>query len=374
METFHNARTGRYELLTLTERVEARPLPAVEVVDLRRSGSLGKAILISTQLHAALKANLIARGQSLVFLNRRGFANFLQCHQCGTALACPNCSVTLTLHRRTQALRCHHCDYTIPIPSVCSHCGGQSLGAWGAGTEQVESTLRKLLPEARIGRMDRDTTSRKGAMLQLMQKWQQRDYDVLVGTQMVTKGHDVPGVTLVGVLLADLSLNLPDLRAAERTFQLLTQVAGRAGRGTQPGRVLVQTLQPGHFSLQCAMHHDFLAFAEQELAGRRETGYPPFTRLVLVRCEGEDAAETEALARAFAERVRRQRVAGVAVLGPTPSPLERLRRRFRWQLLLRGTSGSAVRHAARLARDTLRKEVRRTAVRLIIDVDPYSMM
>jgi primosomal protein N' (replication factor Y) len=181
-------------------------------------------------------------------------------------------------------------------------------------------------------------------------------------------------VTLVGVLLADLSLGLPDLRAAERTFQLLTQVAGRAGRGTLPGRVIVQTLQPGHFSLQCAMHHDFQAFAEQELAGRRETGYPPFTRLILVRCEGEGPDATEKLARSYAAHVRNQMLRDVTVLGPTPSPIERLRRRFRWQLLLRSRNSAAIRRAARQARDALRKEAQRAEVRLIVDVDPYSMM
>ncbi|MBI3785695.1 MAG: primosomal protein N' [Deltaproteobacteria bacterium] len=374
METFHNARSGRYRLLALPNRVEQRPLPSVDLVDLRRSSSLGKTLLVSTQLSAALKANLIAHGQSLIFLNRRGFANFLQCHQCGETLMCPNCSVSLTLHHRWQALRCHHCDYTIPIPDVCSSCGGQSLGAWGAGTEQVETALAKLLPGAKVGRMDRDTTSRKGALRKLIIAWAKQEYDVLIGTQMVTKGHDVPGVTLVGVLLADLSLNLPDLRAAERTFQLLTQVAGRAGRGSRPGRVIVQTLQPNHYSLRHAAQHDFRAFAEEELAARRESDYPPFSRLVQIRCEGESAEATERLSRALATHIRRAAAKGVAVLGPTPSPIERLRRRFRWQLLVRGSNGAALRHAARQAREALRREAQDAEVRVLVDVDPYSML
>ena len=374
METFHNARSGRYTLLTLPERVEARPLPAVDLVDLRRSSSTGKALLVSAQLTAALKANLIARGQSLVFLNRRGFANFLQCHQCGTVLMCPNCSVTLTLHRRWQALRCHHCDYTIPIPHLCVSCGGLSLSAWGAGTEQVEAALKQLLPRVRIARMDRDSTSRKGSMRQILTAWERREYDVLVGTQMITKGHDVPGVTLVGVLLADLSLNLPDFRASERTFQLLTQVAGRAGRGTRPGRVIVQTLQPDHFSLQRAMHHDFRGFAEQELAARRETGYPPFMRLVQIRCEGENLDATERIARAIAAYLREQSDKTIGILGPAPAPIERVRRRYRWQLLVRGRSGGAVRRAAHAARTAVARQARTADVRLLVDVDPYSML
>jgi primosomal protein N' (replication factor Y) len=354
--------------------VEARPLPSVDVVDLRRASAAGKSVLISPPLVAALKANLIAAGQSLVFLNRRGFANFLQCHQCGDTLACPNCSVTLTLHWRWRALRCHHCDHTIPIPEVCGACGSLSLGAWGAGTEQVEGALKRLLPEARIGRMDRDTTSRKGSQRAIFTAWERREYDVLIGTQMITKGHDVPGVTLVGVLLADLSLNLPDFRAAERTFQLITQVAGRAGRGERPGRVIVQTLQPNHFSLQHAAQHDYRAFAEQELAARRELGYPPFSRFVQIRCEGERLDATERIARTAAQHTRSQSPRGVTLLGPTPAPLERLRRRYRWQLLLRGSSVASLHRTAAEARAAVQRDAHRAGVRVLVDVDPYSML
>ena len=374
METFHNGTAGRYEVLRLPERVEARPLPSVDVIDLRRSPQAGKQLLVSPQLAAALKANVAARGQSLVFLNRRGFANFLQCHACGEPLKCPNCSVALTLHRRWNALRCHHCDYTVPPPPTCSSCGGTSLSAWGAGTEQVEAALRHLLPGSRIGRMDRDTTYRKGAQREILAAWERREYDVLVGTQMITKGHDIPGVTLVGVLLADLSLNLPDFRAAERTFQLLTQVAGRAGRGARPGRVLVQTLQPHHISLQCAAHHDFPRFAEQELASRRELGYPPFARLVQIRCEGADAGATERIVRALNAHLRQLAFKGVCVLGPTPAPLERLRGRHRWQLLLRSRNGAALRATAAAGRDAVRRQARAADVRVLLDVDPYNML
>ncbi len=374
VESYFNAGSGRYELLTLPDRVAARPLPAVELVDLRRSSAAGRAVLISAPLAAALQANAAARGQSLIFLNRRGFANFLQCVQCGDTIVCPNCSVSLSLHRRLRALRCHHCEYTIAPPETCPGCGGSSLAAWGAGTEQVEAALRDVVPGARVGRMDRDTTSRKGAQREIFTAWERREYDILIGTQMVTKGHDVPGVTLVGVLLADQSLSFPDFRASERTFQLLTQVAGRAGRGERPGRVIIQTLQPAHFSLQCAAQHDYRTFAEQELAARRELDYPPFARLVQLRCEGESVAATEGLAQALADVVRAEAGPGVDILGPAPAPLERLRRRYRWQLLLRGRQGGAVRRAARLARDRLRKRARATDVRVIVDVDPYGML
>jgi primosomal protein N' (replication factor Y) len=374
VETFHNGQTGRYQMLTLPERVEARALPAVDIVDLRRAPAVGKLALVSSRLIAALKANLAAHGQSLIFLNRRGFANFLQCLQCGEALMCPNCSVTLTLHHRLRALRCHHCDYTIPPPDACPGCGGLSLSAWGAGTEQVEAALRKMLPGARIGRMDRDTTSRKGAQREIFVAWERRAYDVLIGTQMITKGHDVPGVTLVGVLLADASLNFPDFRAAERTFQLLTQVAGRAGRGERPGRVIVQTLQPEHLSLRCAAQHDYRAFVEHELAGRRELGYPPFARLVQIRCEGENPQAVERIVRAVATHVEDVAEKGVEVLGPTPAPIERLRRRYRWQLLVRSRNGAAARRAARAAYDAVRRTARTADVRVLVDVDPYGML
>jgi len=372
MESYYNARRGRYQLLELPERVEARPLPEIAIVDLRRASKAGKAILISSQLIVALRANLAARGQSLLFLNRRGYASFLQCVQCGEALACPNCSVTLTLHQRWQALRCHHCDYTIPVPRACPACGGLSLATWGAGTEQVEGAVHELVPGARVARMDRDTTARKGALQKLIADWQDGSYDILVGTQMITKGHDVHDVTLVGVLLADQSLNFPDFRAAERTFQLITQVAGRAGRGDRRGRVIVQTLQPEHISLACAQHHDFRRFAEIELAARRELGYPPFARLVKIRCEGEGAQDTEQVARHAADALHG--TTGVQVLGPTPAPIERLRGRFRWQLLLRGTDSTLVRAAARQARDAVRKQSRAGDVRVLVDVDPYNML
>jgi primosomal protein N' (replication factor Y) len=288
---------------------------------------------------------------------------------------CPNCSVALTLHKRWRALRCHHCDHTIPIPTACRACGGLSLGTWGAGTEQLEAALKQLIPNARVGRMDRDTTARKGSQRRILDAWERQEYDVLVGTQMITKGHDIPGVTLVGVVLADLSLNFPDFRSSERTFQLLAQVAGRAGRGQRPGTVLVQTMQPKHFSLECAVHHDYQRFAELELAARRELGYPPFARLVLIRCEGESATATEEVAHAIAEEVRgNAKARHVGVLGPAPAPLERLRRRFRWQILLRAQSAAQLRTVAAEARDAVRARARKAAVRVLVDVDPYTML
>jgi primosomal protein N' (replication factor Y) len=372
MESFHNAAQRRYRLLRLPERVASRPLPPVELVDLRRAESKAP-IPFSSPLLLALETNLAAGAQSLVFLNRRGFSNFLQCRACGEAMRCPHCSVSLTWHRRWRALRCHYCAYTIPRPQRCGGCGDPALTEWGTGTEQIEALLRERFPAARIARMDRDTTQRKGSQAQLLRTWTAGGFDIMVGTQMIAKGHDVPGVTLVGVLLADASLNVPDFRAGERTFQLLAQVAGRAGRGDLPGRVLVQTLQPAHYSLRTAVGHDFDGFAREELAARRELGYPPFSRLVLIRLEGEEAAMVERLIRELAAQLRQRGGASFAVLGPAPAPLERLRRRYRWQILLRGARGNALRQAATEVVGAIRKEARQHDVRIIVDVDPYSM-
>jgi primosomal protein N' (replication factor Y) (superfamily II helicase) len=377
MESYHNARGVRYQLLELRQRVEARSLPEVEIVDLRRSRGGGRPAgspAFAPVLTASLRANFAAGGQTLVFLNRRGFASVMQCQACGEVITCPNCCVALTYHRAWHALRCHHCDHTVREPRQCPVCAEPALTVWGPGTEQVESALRELLPGARVARMDRDTMTRKGAQRALLSAWEAGKIDVLIGTQMITKGHDIPGVTLVGVLLADLSLNFPDFRSAERTFQLLTQVAGRAGRGDRAGRVIVQTLQPDHFSLRHAAQHDFAGFAEIELGHRRELGYPPFSRLVLIRAEGEQLAAVERIARAIGEQLRAAGDRRLSVLGPAPAPIERLRGRHRWQVLCRASSGALLRRHVGAVREHLRGAARAAAVRVIVDVDPQSML
>src|SRR6185436_17979941 len=247
----------------------------------------------------------VGRGeQALVFLNRRGFATYLQCPACGATADCPHCSVTLTWHRARAALACHHCQFHRRSPARCEACGGPPLEAYGIGTERMEASLRSAYPAVAVDRLDRDVAQRAGAQRRILESWRDGTIDVLVGTQMVSKGHDVPGVTLVAVVLADQSLNVPDFRAAERTFQLLVQVAGRAGRGDRPGRVVVQTLRPTHASLAAAAHHDYAGFMAGELERRRALGYPPFTRLVLVRLDGKAGAAVEKTAEALAERLR----------------------------------------------------------------------
>jgi primosomal protein N' (replication factor Y) len=399
LESYENSLQGRYKLLEMKQRIQQRPLPRIEIIDLRSKISnaerelttkierTAKGIkresanftlkLISPRLAELLKDNFQRSRQSLIFLNRRGFSNFLQCNVCGYVLRCSYCSVTLTLHLKQRSLCCHHCNFSKVASELCPGCGNLSLAGVGAGTEQVERMINQLVPGARVARMDRDTTSKRGSHDALIRRWEKGEIDILVGTQMITKGHDVSGVTLVGALLADLSLNVPDFRAAERTFQLLSQVAGRSGRGNEPGTVIVQTYAPDHYTIQHLINHDYEGFFAAEIEFRRALNYPPFSRLVHIRLDGVDAGEIEAKAKELAmalrgklngdPRLREQ----IDVLGPAPSPIRKLRNRYRWQLLLKGKQISTLRALAADARQFLPKSPR---LRLHIDVDPYSML
>jgi primosomal protein N' (replication factor Y) len=364
--------SGKLRRLRLPERAHrSAMLPQVEIVDLRRigPGPTGER-LISVTLHRALQRVLSERQQAILFLNRRGFSPSVLCDACGELVSCPHCSVALTLHRRgADRLRCHYCDYHCQVPSKCPACSSSRFAFEGAGTERIETKLAEAFPEARIGRLDRDVAAglRSERVLDRMRRG---EIDVLVGTQMVTKGHDLPQVTLVGVLNADAALSLPDFRASERTFHLLVQVAGRAGRGDRPGTVLVQTRQPEHPAIVFAKHHDVDGFLEHELQNRQELNYPPFSRIALVKVDSLG----EALARAEAERlagVARRAVTGQAhVLGPAAAPLARLRSRWRFRFLVRGPDVSALRppllSVLRAGHDR--------RVRVAVDVDPVGML
>ncbi|MGH7766034.1 MAG: replication restart helicase PriA [Candidatus Binatia bacterium] len=389
IESFENCRAGRYRLLELTERVERRSLPEVATVDLRdarwntevaeRSADnqpLQKQVL-TPLLKQALVENLALGRQSLIFLNRRGFANFFQCRLCGFVLRCAQCSVAMTFHQRQKSVLCHHCGSRKPAGDVCLGCGQVSLVPIGSGTEQLEEELRRLLPDARIARMDRDTTGQRGAQERLIRRWEKGEIDVLVGTQMITKGHDVSGVTLVGAVLADLSLNLPDFRAAERTFQLLSQVAGRAGRGDDPGQVIIQTYTPDHYVFQHVRSHDYKSFFAAEMEFRRALNYPPFSRLVHLRLEGPEAEEIENKAKSLANWLRAEcrrlpsTYSGIETLGPAPAPIAKLRGRYRWQILLKGKKSPPLLELAGRAKMAVPRSNR---MRLHIDVDPYNML
>ncbi len=311
LETLENARTGKYERIELPRRIDDRPLPEVRIVDLSRIRK-GAPLpgLLSPALQEALAATVRAGRQAILFLNRRGFQTLVLCRDCGREERCANCSVSLTLHARRGVLLCHYCGATERMSPRCPSCGGERAGV-GAGTEQVEAAVREIVPSARVARIDRDALSGAGDVAELLARFARREIDVLVGTQMVTKGHDFPGVTLVGVVLADTALALPDFRAAERTFQLLTQVAGRAGRGDDPGQVLVQTFHPHSPAVAFAVGHDYAGFAEVELDRRRALGYPPFGRMMAVRVEGSESGArrtAEALGEAARPALVRGRV------------------------------------------------------------------
>ena len=384
LESYTHSQTQHYTALTLPTRVAARPLPKVEIIDLRREARSRTATpIFSTRLQQALRANYQASKQSVLFLNRRGYANYLQCRLCGETLSCPHCSVSLTFHLQRKLLCCHYCGFTRRSLEVCPSCKEPALDGSGIGTEQVEDALKHLLPEVRIARLDRDTVKRRGALDRMLRAWRAHEFDVLIGTQMVAKGHDVPGVTLVGVILADVTLNRPDFRAAERTFQLLTQVAGRAGRGPDLGTVIIQTYAPRHYSIQCAARHDFTGFAAQEQRYRKQLGYPPFTRLINVRFEGRDGQQVEATASLFlqmveqarqAEEFASARTAGLQILGPAPAPIERIKGRERWQLLVKGPDRPLLHALIGKAHDAFIQARPPRTVRTIIDVDPYSVV
>jgi primosomal protein N' (replication factor Y) len=372
LETEHLVRTGRATRLALPDRAGAGRLPTVEVVDLRRigAGPTGDKRL-SLPLHRALE-DVLARGeQAILFLNRRGFSPSARCEACGQVVECPSCSVALTYHKRAGALlRCHYCEHEVPFSPKCPQCGAEALELVGLGTEKLEETLALALPTARIARLDRDTASGK-RVEEILAKVRAGEVDVLVGTQMVTKGHDLPQVTLVGVINADAALSIPDFRSGERAFQLMVQVAGRAGRGERAGRVLVQTYDPEHAAVRYAERHDVPGFIEHELRARRELGYPPYTRAALVRT---DAVE-ERVAREACQRladVARASHRDVVVTGPAPAPIARLRNRYRFRVMLRSADRPALRKALS-AVDRARAELP-PQVRVVLDIDPVQVL
>jgi primosomal protein N' (replication factor Y) len=379
LESCANARAGKFDLVELPRRVAQGGLPMVEVVDLREEAPGDR--ILSRRLRAALAETLARREQALLLQNRRGFSAFLQCRDCGRTWQCPNCRITLTLHRPRGGrgvadLRCHYCDHREAASDVCPDCGGLGLSGQGIGTQQVEELVAGLFPGARVARMDLDTTSRKGSHGRLVEAMERGDLDVLVGTQMVAKGHDFPGLTLVGVVSADTGLNVPDFRAAERTFQLVAQVAGRPGRRATPGRVIVQSHIPDHPAIQAAARHDYASFYADEAAARAETSFPPSVKLARCLFSGETAARVESAARALggelAELARARRLGEkLGVVGPSEAPLARLRGRSRWHLLLKSTSPRTLQSSLRSVATRWRVP---PGVQLVIDRDPYDLL
>jgi len=380
LESWRNASRGKFRLLSLPERVGGGSLPRVEVVDLRKvwgkdSGGEPGSSILSPRLREAVQDRLERGEQSILLLNRRGYSSFLQCRGCGEVPECPHCSVSLTFHRGRRRLLCHHCRHEEEVPSRCERCGHTDLSYRGLGTEQVEQVVAEVFSGARVVRMDVDTTTGRGAHAEILNRVGRGEVDILLGTQMIAKGLDFATVTLVGVINADTGLHLPDFRASERTFQLLSQVAGRAGRGPLGGEVVIQTALPGHYAVQAALSHDFESFARRELSERHSPLYPPLVRLVNVVVSSPDRELAARGAEQAAEWMRRRlgRLGkGAAMVGPAPSPIERLHGRWRWHFFLRG---GRVGHVTRILRElTEDPPVPAGDLRLITDRDPVALL
>jgi primosomal protein N' (replication factor Y) len=373
LESRYNAEKGKYTLLELPGRIEARPMPVVELIDMRQEFlETRKQETFSRKLIEALGQRVESGEQTIVLLNRRGFSSFVACRACGERVQCINCSLTLTYHKRDRRLLCHYCGYAEKVPSQCPKCASEHIYFLGIGSERVEEELHRAFPAARIARLDRDTVTGKRQYETILQDFREGNYDMLVGTQMIAKGHDIPNVTLVGVVAADLGLGMPDFRAAERTFQLLTQVAGRAGRGCLPGIVLVQTINPDHYAVRLAAAQDYQGFYEKELNFRRMMHYPPFAAManVLVRSEKKEmamrmSAELGLLLNPPPEKLR--------IMGPAEAPVPRLKNEYRYQFLIKAVSRKALNELLQMIR-TFAEEHKWGATALVIDVDPLTLM
>jgi primosomal protein N' (replication factor Y) (superfamily II helicase) len=375
LESYHNTAIGKYRLVTLTQRIDEKQMPLMRIVDLRQERRKEKAAtILSEKLRAAIADRLVKREQTILFLNRRGFSTSLLCSNCGEARNCPNCSVALTFHRHPSIagrLSCHLCGHTAAVPKKCPACGKDALIYAGFGTEKVESTVSQIFPKAVVRRMDADSMTRKEAYRETLRNFRTGKIDILVGTQMIAKGLHFPNVTLVGIINADLALHLPDFRAGERTFQLLTQVAGRAGRGETSGEVFVQTYTPFSPSIQFARHHDFAGYFQQELEFRERCDFPPFKHAILItvrsKHEGRAKLSAETLKRRLKEALPEEFILGDA----TPAPLEKLQGQFRFHILIRG---EAIMRLSRLVRETLEKLPFPEDVTVTVDVDPYQLL
>ena len=381
IQSYFNVVSKKYIELKLDKRVEERPLPQIKIVDLRESKNhRGIRRYITAELSDAMKETLSRKEQILLFLNRRGFASFPVCADCGQALKCKNCDISLTLHQESNAFKCHYCGFMRASASACPYCNSSRIKHLGLGTEKIELAVKALYPDSRVARMDRDTTSRKGTIVSLLKGLRNNEIDILVGTQMVAKGHDFPNITLVGIICADLSLSFPDFRAGERTFQLLAQVSGRAGRGDRPGRVILQTYNPDHFSIKASKAQDFKAFYQKEIKYRQALSYPPYSRIIQLKISGRDMHKTREHAQLLGNLCQKLQnqdnafKAHVELLGPVEAPLFRIAREYRWQLLLKSKRTNYLHRFARRLLFENQKIFQNRMVKVAVDVDPFFLM
>ena len=381
VQSFQNASTGRYQLLSMPDRIEKRPLPDIEIVDMKSVYEREKRDqILSPALKKALEENLAEERQAILFLNRRGFSRVYLCRSCGESIRCRNCDLTLTYHLRNNKLVCHYCGFFSKPQNRCPACGYKGMRAYGFGTERLEKEIGEIFPRARIGRLDRDSTRRKGQTFSILKKFSENEIDILIGTQMITKGYDFPRVTLVGVISADLSLGFPDFRAGERTFQLLSQVAGRAGRGEQKGKVIIQAFNPGHYAIMAAKSHDYLTFFHKEKELREQLGYPPFSYLACLRFQGNNQKETAEAANKIGGEIKAilqrwpKRGKEIQILGPAEAPMAKLKNKYRWQILVKSKGTELLHYLLKEVENISKNILKKRGVGIIIDVDPYQML
>ena len=371
LESFYNAKNGKYQYLRLANRVDNRPMPQVMIVDMK---TLPKQEMYSPRLLEDIGQRLDRKEQVLLLLNRRGFSSVLICRECGGAIKCPSCSVSLTFHKSEGKLKCHYCGFLTQLPAICPSCSGVDLKLLGSGTQKIEEELQARFPSARMRRMDSDSVKGRDAYDTLLQQVDRREVDILLGTQMIAKGHDFPAVTLVGVVDSDVGLNLPDFRSAEKTFQLITQAAGRAGRGDIAGEVIIQTMNPTHYSVRHSQTHDYEGFYTEELSYRMQLGYPPVGRIIKIEIKSVDEARAAEAAKAAQNRIRNlMRGKGTVLLGPAPAPISRVRGQYRFQMLLLSQKREVIRSLAAEGRRIVEEKYGRKC-KVIIDVDPVNLM
>jgi primosomal protein N' (replication factor Y) len=373
LESFARAKKGVYHLLTLSKRMHEREMPKVDIVDMREELRLGNRSMFSELLFEMLQDRINKGEQTVLFLNRRGYSTFIMCRDCGFVVTCPDCDISLTYHRTQNSLKCHYCGYEETAPKACPSCQSEHIRFFGTGTQKVEEEIGKLLPEARIIRMDVDTTSRKGSHEKLLTAFGEGKADILLGTQMIAKGLDFPKVTLVGVLTADTMLHLPDFRSSEKTFQLLTQVSGRAGRHELPGEVVIQTYTPEHYSIQLASHHNYNEFYQTEMSMRKVHQYPPFFFISLITISHPEITKVVAVTERITAYLRANLSEGAIVLGPAASPIPRIKNRYRYQCMIKYKNEPKLKKSLKGLLDHYQKEIQQD-LQITIDMNPHMMM
>jgi len=380
IQNYYHGTQNKYKILKLPYRIHNRPMPNIQVVDLKQNlGMRGVRRIITPALEYSLKKTLENKQQSLLFLNRRGFATLPVCAQCGETMMCKNCDIAMIFHKKMGAYKCHYCGFTRPHNTPCPNCASGTLKQLGYGTQRLEQDIKALFPDARVARMDQDTTQKKGSMIQILKDLRDRQIDILVGTQMIVKGHDFPNITMVGIICADLSLNFPDFRSGELTYQLLAQVSGRAGRGESPGHVILQTYNPHHFIIQTAKKQNYEDFFNYEIQFRKNLNYPPHARLIQLTIAGADAEHTATYAGhvgQYCQKVKATSQAfthAIEVLGPVIAPVSRLANRFRWHILLKSRYIKALHQYLYYVKQAVDTHLNDKSIQLYIDVDPVVM-